>query len=147
LFRSLFTFLNTKSPIIINRLTASVAYRYLSLPACAVEKRTILQTIESTENSSREENIKKAANLLAKDGWKKNEAGFLEKSTADKKKTTVTPLEFSISTSNAPELSKAANMFTYFKSNFLQLFIIMLGAGIILGSISSFFAIARYLKK
>lgn len=39
------------------------------------------------------------------------------------------------------------NMFTYFKSNFLQLFIIMLGAGIILGSISSFFAIARYLKK
>lgn len=39
------------------------------------------------------------------------------------------------------------NMFTYFKSNFFQLFIIMLGAGIILGSISSFFAIARYLKK
>jgi peptide/nickel transport system substrate-binding protein len=68
------------------------------------------QTLESTENSSREENIKKAANLLAKDGWKKNEAGFLEKSTADKKKTTVTPLEFSISTSNAPELSKAANI-------------------------------------
>ncbi len=39
------------------------------------------------------------------------------------------------------------NMFTYFKSNFFQLFIIMLGAGIILGTISSFFAIARYLKK
>ncbi len=39
------------------------------------------------------------------------------------------------------------NMFTYFKSNFFQLFVIMLGAGIILGSISSFFAIARYLKK
>jgi peptide/nickel transport system substrate-binding protein len=68
------------------------------------------QTLESTENSSREENLKKAANLLAKDGWKKNEAGFLEKSTTDKKKTTVTPLEFSISTSNAPELSKAANI-------------------------------------
>lgn len=39
------------------------------------------------------------------------------------------------------------NMFTYFKSNFLQLFVIMLGVGIILGSISSFFAISRYLKK
>ncbi len=39
------------------------------------------------------------------------------------------------------------NMFTYFKSNFLQLFIIMLGTGVIIGSISSFFAIARYLRK
>lgn len=39
------------------------------------------------------------------------------------------------------------NMFTYFKSNFFQLFIIMLGSGMLLGSISSFFAVARYLKK
>jgi cell division transport system permease protein len=39
------------------------------------------------------------------------------------------------------------NLFTYFKSNFLQLFIIMLGTGVLLGSISSFFAIARYLRK
>lgn len=39
------------------------------------------------------------------------------------------------------------NLFTYFKSNFFQLFIIMLGSGIILGSISSAFAIARYLRK
>ncbi len=39
------------------------------------------------------------------------------------------------------------NLFTYFKDNFFQLFIIMLGSGIILGGISSAFAIARYLKK
>ncbi len=39
------------------------------------------------------------------------------------------------------------NLFTYFKENFFQLFAIMLGTGILLGSISSFFAIARYLKK
>lgn len=39
------------------------------------------------------------------------------------------------------------NLFTYFKSNFFQLFIIMLGSGIILGSISSIFAINRYLRK
>lgn len=39
------------------------------------------------------------------------------------------------------------NLFTYFKSNFLQLFIIMLGSGILLGGISSAFAIARYLRK
>ncbi|MCE9517789.1 ABC transporter permease [Candidatus Nomurabacteria bacterium] len=39
------------------------------------------------------------------------------------------------------------NLFSYYKSNFIQLFIIMLGSGIILGSISSAFAIHRYLRK
>ncbi|MEI7688611.1 MAG: permease-like cell division protein FtsX [Candidatus Nomurabacteria bacterium] len=39
------------------------------------------------------------------------------------------------------------NLYQYYKSNFLQLFIIMLGFGIALGSISSFFAISRYLRK
>lgn len=39
------------------------------------------------------------------------------------------------------------NLFTYFKTNFFELFIIMLGSGIVLGSISSTFAIHRYLRK
>ncbi len=39
------------------------------------------------------------------------------------------------------------NLYTYFKTNFFQLFIIILGSGIILGSISSIFAINRYLRK
>ena len=39
------------------------------------------------------------------------------------------------------------NLYQYYKSNFLQLFIIMLGFGILLGSIGSFFAINRFLKK
>ncbi len=39
------------------------------------------------------------------------------------------------------------NLWTYFKSNFFQLFIIMLVSGVILGSISSVFAIHRYLRK
>jgi len=39
------------------------------------------------------------------------------------------------------------NLFTYYKSNFLQLFIIMLGSGVIIGVISSIFAIQKYLKK
>lgn len=39
------------------------------------------------------------------------------------------------------------NLFTYYKSNFLQLFIIMLGSGVVLGGISSTFAIHRYLSK
>jgi len=39
------------------------------------------------------------------------------------------------------------NLFTYYKANFFQLFIIMLGSGAIIGSISSIFAIHKYLKK
>lgn len=39
------------------------------------------------------------------------------------------------------------NLYKYYKSNFLQLFIIMLVSGIILGGVSSFFAIKRYLRK
>ena len=39
------------------------------------------------------------------------------------------------------------NLYQYYKSNFLQLFVIMLGSGVLLGSISSFFAINRYLGK
>jgi len=39
------------------------------------------------------------------------------------------------------------NLFSYYKENFVQLFIIMVGSGVILGGISSSFAIARYLRK
>ncbi len=39
------------------------------------------------------------------------------------------------------------NLYTYFKSNFLQLFIIMIFSGIMIGSISSSLAIVRYLRK
>lgn len=39
------------------------------------------------------------------------------------------------------------NLYQYYKSNFLQLFIIMLGSGVLLGGISSFFAISRYLRQ
>lgn len=39
------------------------------------------------------------------------------------------------------------NLYTYYKANFFQLFIIMLGSGAIIGSISSIFAIHRYLRK
>jgi cell division transport system permease protein len=39
------------------------------------------------------------------------------------------------------------NLFSYYKANFFQLFIIMLGSGIVIGSISSALAIHRYLRK
>ncbi|NVN96928.1 hypothetical protein HXX01_01645 [Candidatus Nomurabacteria bacterium] len=39
------------------------------------------------------------------------------------------------------------NLYQYYKSNFFGLFVIMLGSGVLLGSIGSFFAINRFLKK
>jgi cell division transport system permease protein len=39
------------------------------------------------------------------------------------------------------------NLYTYYKSNFLQLFVIMIGSGVTIGIISSIFAIRRYLRK
>ncbi len=39
------------------------------------------------------------------------------------------------------------NLYTYYKANFFQLFVIMLASGILIGGISSSLAIVRYLKK
>jgi len=64
--------------------------------------------LENKKEISHEENIQKAQELLAKNNWTKNEEGFLEKKITVNNKTTITPLEFSISTSNAPELTKTA---------------------------------------
>ncbi len=61
-------------------------------------------------SSTLEKNLEKANDILAKDGWKKGADGYLSKTVADKKKkkTTITPLEFSISTGNASELANSA---------------------------------------
>jgi len=56
----------------------------------------------------RGEILKKIQESLAKGGWEKNSDGFLEKTVTEKKKKTIMALEFSISTSNAPELIKTA---------------------------------------
>ena len=50
--------------------------------------------------------IEAARALLLKNGWKENANGILEKKT----KTGTTPLSFSISTANAPELKKTAEI-------------------------------------
>lgn len=66
------------------------------------------QKLNKKNGLSREEILKKVEESLAKDGWVKNNEGFLEKTVTEKKKKTTTLLEFSISTSDAPELVKAA---------------------------------------
>jgi len=70
------------------------------------------QKLSTEDNSSHEEKLKKAEDILLKDGWKKNSDGFLEKTISDKKKKTksTTNIEFSISTGNAPELAKSAEL-------------------------------------
>jgi len=61
--------------------------------------------------TTHEENLKKAKEILEKDGWKIAEDGFLEKTTTAKnKKKTTERIEFSISTGNAPELAKSAEL-------------------------------------
>src|ERR1035437_1814154 len=69
------------------------------------------QTPDNTNNISRDKILQNAQNNLAKDGWSKGPDGFLQKTTTDKsKKKTVNTLEFSISTGNAGELAKAADL-------------------------------------
>jgi len=59
---------------------------------------------------SREDLLKKAKDSLAKAGWKAGTDGFLEKTETIKKKKVITKLEFSISTGNAEELVKTAEL-------------------------------------
>ncbi len=69
------------------------------------------QKLGSESSASREEMIEKAQTTLTKDGWKTGESGYLEKTITDKnKKKVTTTLEFSISTGNAPELARSAQL-------------------------------------
>lgn len=68
------------------------------------------QKLEASTIVSYEEKLTKAKNILTKDGWTKGEDGFLTKTITEKNKKTTSNLEFSISTSNAPELSKTAEI-------------------------------------
>ncbi|MEX2052316.1 MAG: peptide ABC transporter substrate-binding protein [Candidatus Paceibacterota bacterium] len=68
------------------------------------------QNLAAKNEESRADILEKVEASLAKDGWKKNVDGFLEKTTTVNKKKTTTLLEFTISTGNAPELSKSAEL-------------------------------------
>ena len=68
------------------------------------------QELTGKDGTPYEEKVKRAEEILSKDGWKKNTDGFLEKTVTEKKKKKTSYLEFSISTGNAPELMKTAEM-------------------------------------
>ncbi|MFA6353747.1 MAG: ABC transporter substrate-binding protein [Candidatus Paceibacterota bacterium] len=69
------------------------------------------QKLSEAVNPSREVLLQNIQNSLAKDGWSKGPDGFLQKITTNKnKKKTTVNLEFSISTGNAEELTKTAEI-------------------------------------
>lgn len=69
------------------------------------------QTLNAQVSPTHQENLVKAKDTLTKDGWKLGADGFLEKTTTSKsKKKTTAYLEFSISTGNAPELARSAEL-------------------------------------
>ncbi len=95
-----------------NNIVQQVLFGYGSvidgpIPASLMET----EEISPANDLSRGQIIQNIQNSLAKDGWVKGPDGFLQKTTTSKtKKTAVTPLEFSISTGNAPELAKTAEL-------------------------------------
>ena len=69
------------------------------------------QKLNERNDISREKILQNVQNSLAKDRWVKGSDGFLKKTITDKnKKKTTATLEFSISTGNAPELAKTAEL-------------------------------------
>ncbi len=69
------------------------------------------QKLSGKDTSDRELILKDVQNSLAKDGWSKGPDGFLQKITTEKnKKKTTTKLAFSISTGNAKELTRTAEI-------------------------------------
>lgn len=95
-----------------NRIVREVLGGYGVAIGSPIPPAMILDQVVSEEsNTSHEDKVAAAAASLAKDGWKKGEDGFLTKTTTSKdKKTTTSGLQFSISTGNAPELSRAAEL-------------------------------------
>ena len=69
------------------------------------------QNLDKVDNSSYEDKITKAQDILSKDGWTRGTDGFLQKTITDKKKKKIiTYLGFSISTGNTSDLVKSAEL-------------------------------------
>ncbi|MBP9715413.1 MAG: peptide ABC transporter substrate-binding protein [Candidatus Pacebacteria bacterium] len=69
------------------------------------------QELNLVNKLARSEIITETKTMLEKDGWKIGPSGYLEKTiTNENKKKVNTILEFSISTGNAPELAKTAEL-------------------------------------
>ncbi len=66
--------------------------------------------IDNNNQATREEVVRRVQENLEKNGWQLGEDGLRHKTTTLNKKKTNVPLQFSISTSNAPELVATAEL-------------------------------------
>ncbi|OGI89963.1 hypothetical protein A3I90_01040 [Candidatus Nomurabacteria bacterium RIFCSPLOWO2_02_FULL_41_9] len=94
-----------------NRIVREILNNY-GVPINSPIPPKMLPEQKSSEEKifAREDIVLKVKNDLAKDGWKKGKEGYLEKIITEKGKKTTIPLQFSISTGNAPELAKSAEL-------------------------------------
>lgn len=95
-----------------DKIVSSILYGYGVVIDNPIPQNLIpYQTLDKEDLETYEDNKIRAVGILEKDGWKKGEDGYFTKTTTDKKKKQTTQkLEFTISTGNAPELSKSAEM-------------------------------------
>lgn len=68
------------------------------------------QKLINRDDSTLVDRVENARSILVKDGWVMGSDGFLTKTVTENKKSTTIPLQFSISTGNAPELAKSAEL-------------------------------------
>ena len=68
------------------------------------------QRLNKKNNTPHEERVEMARDILKKDGWEMGADGFLQKTITEKQTKKTTNLEFAISTGNAPELAKSAEL-------------------------------------
>jgi len=80
------------------------------LPKNMIDYQELNRDDSVSQEERQKANEAQAEEILKKDGWEKDESGFLQKIKTEKKVKTVTKLEFTISTGNAPELTKTANL-------------------------------------
>jgi peptide/nickel transport system substrate-binding protein len=94
-----------------NKIVEEVLYGYgKSIDELVLPNLISYEKIESDQKSSQEESVNKAEEILDREGWAKNDDGILEKKITENGKRKTINLNFSLSTSNTPELMEIAEM-------------------------------------
>ncbi len=94
-----------------DRIVEEVLYNYgISVNNPIPRALASYSSLSSPTSKSRKEILEQVEASLAKDGWTKNDEGFLQKIVTANGKKTTSLLEFSISTGNAEELAKSAEL-------------------------------------
>ncbi len=94
-----------------DRIVREVLYGYgVAIDDPIPPNMAAYQKLSQENAATRSDNLKNAQEILTKAGWIRGADGFLQKSKNENKVKTTSYLQFSISTGNAPELSRAAEL-------------------------------------